>query len=207
MTTHGTPSTAGTPRPLRADARRNRERLIHIARELFAEQGVSAPLDTVATRAGVGPGTLYRHFPTRQALLDAVFRERIERLCAQARDLLDAPSPGAALRTWLGMALADAGVVHGVAATALITFQDDESGDEVSCHDLLHRAAASLLTRAQQKGEIRADLTTPELIRLVAGILTAAEHRDGDRTEPDRAVADRMLTLMMEGIEPRTPLS
>ncbi|AOS61280.1 TetR/AcrR family transcriptional regulator [Actinoalloteichus hymeniacidonis] len=204
MTTDGIPSTPGASRPLRADARRNREQLIQVARALFSEQGIGAPLDTVATRAGVGPGTLYRHFPTRQALLDAVFRDRIETLSRQARELLDAPSPGAALREWLRMALADAGAIHSLTNSASITFQDEESGHEMSCNELLHRAAGSLLARAQQAGEIRADLTTPELINLVAGILAVTEDHTGDRTKRSQAVMDRMLTLMMEGVEPRT---
>ncbi|ASO18085.1 AcrR family transcriptional regulator [Actinoalloteichus hoggarensis] len=204
MTDHDTPSSTGAARPLRADARRNRERLILAARELFAEQGVHAPLDAVATRAGVGPGTLYRHFPTRQALVEEVFRDRIESLSALAGELLDAPSPGTALRTWLSRVLADAGVVESMAATAPITFRDDESGRELSCHELLRRSGAALLARAQEAGEIRPDLTVAELIRLVAGVLAAAGFHDPDRVGPDDTGIDRMLTLMLEGIGPRT---
>src|SRR5206468_1197163 len=89
------------PHPLRADARRNRDRLIAAAREAFAERGADASLDDVARRAGVGPGTLYRHFPTRFALMEAVYRDGVEALCAEAYDLLSSSAPGDALASWL----------------------------------------------------------------------------------------------------------
>src|SRR5215216_6625186 len=109
----------GSP-ALRADARRNRDRLIAAAREAFAERGAEASLDDIARRAGVGPGTLYRHFPTRLTLIEAVYRDGVEALCAEARDLMSSPSPGEALATWLRSVLSYAGEKRGL-ATALMT--------------------------------------------------------------------------------------
>ena len=88
-------------RPLRADARRNRDRLVEVARSAFAERGLDAPLDDIARRAGVGPGTLYRHFPTREALLAAVYRGDIENLAARARELAASCPPREALARWM----------------------------------------------------------------------------------------------------------
>ncbi len=95
------PAPASAQRPMRADARRNYERLVATATAAFAERGAEASLDDIARRAGVGSGTLYRHFPTRQALLEAVYRDQVEELCSQARELLASPSPGDAFATWL----------------------------------------------------------------------------------------------------------
>src|SRR3954452_2753784 len=88
-------------RPMRADARRNVERLLAVAKETFAERGADAPLEEIARRAGVGIGTLYRHFPTREALLEALLRDSFEPLRAEADRLLTSPSPGDALDAWL----------------------------------------------------------------------------------------------------------
>src|SRR3954462_4559234 len=88
--------------PLRADARRNRERVLRAASEAFAESGLGVPLDAIAARAGVGPGTVYRHFPTKEALFQSVVTARLEDLVAEAQGLADADDAGAALRTFLG---------------------------------------------------------------------------------------------------------
>src|SRR3954452_21187219 len=103
MTETSGPSAEGSilVRPQRADARRNVERLIAVAREAFAENGADASLDDIARRAGVGPGTLYRHFPNRMPLMESVYRDNVEALCASASELLSAPSPGEALAQWM----------------------------------------------------------------------------------------------------------
>src|SRR5712691_4544222 len=95
-------------RPLRADARRNRERVLDAARAAFAAQGLSVPLDEIARHAGVGPGTLYRHFPTKEALIEAVVHDRLQGLAADGAALLDAPDPGAAFFAFLGRLAAEA---------------------------------------------------------------------------------------------------
>src|SRR5580704_12526653 len=106
-TTRTAPSAASADRPMRADARRNSELLLARAAEAFAERGADdVSLEEIARRAGVGIGTLYRHFPTRQSLLEAVFRDQVDVLARQATELREAPSPAAALEAWLRVMLA-----------------------------------------------------------------------------------------------------
>src|SRR5947209_2599848 len=112
-------------RPQRADARRNRERLLAAAELTFTERGPDASLEEVARRAGVGIGTLYRHFPTRRALVEAVLADQIDALQKQAEALLDSPTPGDAFATWLRAQMQGAMSCRGLAASAMITMLDD----------------------------------------------------------------------------------
>jgi len=180
-----------TPRPQRADARRNDAQLLDAARAAFAEHGADASLDDIARRAGVGIGTLYRHFPTRQALLEAVFGDRVEALCAEARDLLGAPSPGAALATWLRAVVGHITLYRGLAA-ALAPILDKEAEPASSWHGAIRAAGAALLARAQQSGVVRPDVGVADLLKLANAIAVA--------TEQTPEGADRLLSLVMDGL-------
>ncbi|MFD0420709.1 TetR/AcrR family transcriptional regulator [Streptomyces parvus] len=185
------------PRPRRADARLNRERLVATAQEVFAESGPEASLNEIARRAGVGPGTLYRHFPNRPALLSAVLRERIAALCARAEELSTTEPPDVALRAWLHAFLVHARVNQGLAGAHLV---DKQGGREtggaddglVDCHRLILDTASRLLTRAQEDGTVRGDLTADDLVHLVVGIaLSTTQSRDAGQP-------GRLLSLVLD---------
>jgi AcrR family transcriptional regulator len=191
-TTDPLPPTRLHERPLRADARRNYERLLAAANAAFAEHGPDASLEDIARRAEVGIGTLYRHFPTRQALLEAVYREQIEALAVEAEGLLGAASPGGALTTWLRSVLTH-NVTHRGMKEALM---NGEASDVVAaCKVQLRAAGGALLARAQQAGVIRADLDISDLLRLVYGIALANEKA------PEGSIsANRCLLIMIDGL-------
>ncbi|AZM55488.1 TetR/AcrR family transcriptional regulator [Streptomyces sp. WAC 01529] len=170
----------------RADARRNRERIVAAAREAFAESGPEASLNEIARRAGVGPGTLYRHFPARPALLTAVLQDRIDSLCARAEELLAADSPDEALTEWLRALLAHARVNQGL-GSALLLERPDALGFD--CHQRIQDTAHGLLARAQRLGTARPDLTAPDLVQLVVGIALSTSHATADPAQPDRLLA------------------
>ncbi|MFF7443135.1 TetR/AcrR family transcriptional regulator [Streptomyces sp. NPDC008122] len=177
------PAPAGHAR--RTDARANRERLLAAAAEVFAEAGPGASLNEIARRAGVGPGTLYRHFPNRPALLTALLRDRIETLCARAEALRAADSPDDALAEWLGAFLTHARVNQGMGGALLV---EEAAGSGPDCHRLILDAATGLLTRAQRHGSARADLTAEDLLQLVVGIALSTA-RDEHSGQPDRLLA------------------
>jgi AcrR family transcriptional regulator len=142
---------------MRADARRNYERLVAVARDAFTERGYEASLDDIARRAGVGPGTLYRHFPTREALLAAVYRGDVERLAEQAADLAKNHPPAEALAAWLRAQL-DYIKFKGGLGAALKTMLANDSQTLDYCRDTLRGALADLLEAAQADGTVRADV-------------------------------------------------
>lgn len=183
-----------TPHPKRADARRNRERVLVAARAAFAERGADTSLDDIARRAGVGPGTLYRHFPTRQALLEAVCREWVEALRAEARDLLAAPSPGDALAAWLRTVVGHITVYRGLAAALLVSMRDDESALYALC-EAMETSGAALLARAQQAGVVHLDADATDVLTLVNAIALATEG-----TPAGSKQADRLLALVLKGL-------
>ncbi|HLU58194.1 MAG TPA: helix-turn-helix domain-containing protein [Pseudonocardia sp.] len=172
----------------RADARRNRERLLSAAEEIFLAEGAEAPLDAVAKRAGVGIATLYRHFPTRQDLLEALLADTYDRLGAQARDMLSAESPGQALLDWLRAFISQVTAFHGMASSALATLETARLSD--SCHRM-RLSGETLFLRAQAVGEAPADLAFIDVLRLVGAIAVAAER--------DPATADRLLAVAARG--------
>jgi AcrR family transcriptional regulator len=187
------------PRPMRADARRNYDRLLAAAAVAFTADGPDASLEDIARHAGVGIGTLYRHFPTRAALLEASYLDQIESLCAQARDLADDPSPGAALTSWLHIFAAHNLRYRGLKGWLGAAMQD-EGSPLSACKTTLRSAAGVLLTRAQQAGAIRPDLTVPELLRLVHAIILTAE------IPPVAAdQIDRLLSLLLDGLRQPAP--
>ncbi|WP_446041037.1 TetR/AcrR family transcriptional regulator [Streptomyces sp. SID1121] len=181
----------------RADARRNYERILAEAEKEVAAHGADASLEQIARTAGVGSATVRRHFPGRRALLEAVFHERIEVLCARARELADAPDARAALLEALRALAAYATSARGL-ATALT--QDGTAGPEHvnACAAKLSHAYDPLLERATRAGAVTPGVTTADLVTLVSGIALATEH------DPDPAArTERLLDLAVAGISPR----
>ncbi|WP_446041531.1 TetR/AcrR family transcriptional regulator [Streptomyces sp. SID1121] len=189
------------PRPMRADARRNYERLLTEARSSFAAHGTDASLEDVARRAGVGIGTLYRHFPTRQALLSAVFQEALASLLEHSRELAGAEQPCGALVEWLRALITHAGEYRGL-SRALMSASHDESSALSECSVPLRAAGERLLVRAQQGGHVRPEVSIDDLMQLTNAIALAAE-----QSPTDPALADRLLTLTLTGLKPTPTLS
>ena len=189
-----TPAAAGA-RPLRADAKRNQQRLLSAAAETFADRGAdSASLEEIARRAGVGIGTLYRHFPTRQSLLEAVYQDQIEALRARADELIATTDPVSALSAWLLAVTAWSKTKHTL-VSALMATEDGESAVRSYCSKLIRDTVDDLVTRARNAGQIRADASSGDLLKLVHGIAVAA-----DRSPDDDGLAGRMLGLVIDGL-------
>jgi len=186
-------TTALVNRPKRADARRNYDKLVAAAREAFAEDGTSAPLEEIAQRAGVGIGTLYRHFPTRQALLEAVYVDEVEAMARSAADLADLP-PWDALSQWLHRYVGFAATKRAL-AEALLETADADSDVLLSCRRALSSAGTALIERAQQAGVVRPDATFSDIGRLVGGIAMVPT------VDPQQK--ERMLTLALDGLRYR----
>jgi AcrR family transcriptional regulator len=179
---------------MRADARRNYDLILAAAGAAIARDGAEASLEEIARQAGVGSATLHRHFPGRQALLEAVFRGRVETLCAKARELGAELDPGAALVTWLRAVGAHAAANRGL-ATSLMRGADPELG--VTCHAMILDAGGELLGRAQRAHAARPEVAVADLLKLVSAISLATEG------EPEgRAETDRLLELAIDGIRP-----
>jgi AcrR family transcriptional regulator len=185
---------ATDPRPMRADARRNRGRVLAAAREAFTEHGIDATMDDIARRAAVGPGTLYRHFPTREALLAAVYRGDVDALAAQARELALERPPEEALHAWLRLQLDYIHYKRGL-GTAVKTILGADSAMLTDCRDIMRAALGRLLAGAQEVGAVRADIEAAELLRLVHGVVLASE------TAPDQA--ERLLSIVLDGLRPQ----
>ncbi|MFD7256797.1 TetR/AcrR family transcriptional regulator [Streptomyces sp. NPDC059874] len=182
-------------RPLRADARRNVEKIVAAAGALIAEQGADVSLEEVARRAEVGSATLHRHFPSRHALLETVFKGRVEALCAKADDLLTEPDPGRALSTWLHAVGAHAVANRGLGAS-LMRDADPALGE--TCHAVITAAGESLLARARAADAVRPEVTIDLLLKLVGAIALATE-RDIDGP----AEADLLLAIAIDGVRAR----
>jgi AcrR family transcriptional regulator len=182
---HGSTRAAGS---LRADARRNRVRVLEAAQAAFAAEGLSVPLDEIARRAGVGAGTVYRHFPTKEALFEAVVLSRLRGLVDEAHDLAAADDPTVAFFGFLARIveegagkkdLVDALAGAGIDVTAALT--------EISRD--LRGAVAQLLARAQDAGMVRADVRIADLMAVLAGTIVALQRYGGDASQPDRVVS------------------
>jgi AcrR family transcriptional regulator len=184
--------TSPTPlltRPKRADAKRNYDKLLAAAREAFTEADTAASLEDIARRAGVGIGTLYRHFPTRQVLIEAVYIDEVEALARSAADVADLP-PWEALHTWLRRF-----VDYVATKQALINelFADGaESTVFASCRSMMFEAGEPLLERAQAAGEVRSDVSLTDVIHLVAGIAKIPS--------PEPGQLERILDVALDGL-------
>ncbi|MFF1845383.1 TetR/AcrR family transcriptional regulator [Streptomyces sp. NPDC058232] len=173
-------------RPRRADARRNYDALLLAAREAFAAHGADASLEDIARRAGVGIGTLYRNFPSRTELFEAVYADEVHALCRVADEVATEP-PWEALTTWLRRF-----VDYMATKRAIREAMDTRSAVFTSCRVSMYEAGAPLLTRAQTAGEARTDMTFDDLIRMVAGITGA--------TYPEPDQRDRILEIALDGV-------
>jgi AcrR family transcriptional regulator len=160
---------AETTRKPRADAARNRERVLEAAKAVFSAGGADASLEAVAKRAGVGIGTLYRHFPTREALFEAVYRREVQQLCELADRLKAEPKPVEALRRWLRSNVEFVATKKGMAAALALAVQ---GSSELHAYTLerLTAAVGALLERAVAAGEIRADIGPEDLLRAMVGM-------------------------------------
>ena len=155
-------------RPKRADARRNYEKVLTAAREAFAEGGESTALEEIARRAGVGIGTLYRHFPNRQALLEALYVNEVEEVCRSAAEL-DGSDPWEALNSWFEQLLGYLATKQAL-AQELLNYFDREAALFQVCRTSLYGAGEPLLKRAQEAGVVRQDVEFPEVMQMVMGI-------------------------------------
>jgi AcrR family transcriptional regulator len=180
---------------VRADARRNRVRLLEVAADAFAVGGLTVPLDEIARRAGVGPGTLYRHFPTREALFEAVVQERLERLVEAARMQHDAEHAGAALFAFMELLVAEAGPKKDL-VDALTGAGVDVRARLATTATELRTQLHFLLARAQRTRDVRADVTVADLMALLAGILRSQHAAD----QPDTADPARALAVVRDGL-------
>ena len=180
----------GTPdhgRPLRADAARNREKVLRAAREAFAESGYGVPLDEIAARAGVGPGTVYRHFPAKEALFEAVVAARLTDLLRDARDRAGADDPGEAFFGFLARVAGEAAAKRDL---------PDAISVAGSLREDLFAALDVLLRRAQQAGAVRAGIGTPDLIVLLKGMFASL----ADSADP--ALNERVFAVLSDGLRP-----
>ena len=178
--------TLGVARPQRADARRNFDALLTAAREAFAEQGAGAPLEDIARRAGVGIGTLYRNFPTRDALVEAVYIDEVAAV-VRAADEAGSLEPWDAVEAWLRRFVTYVGTKR-----ALIEGLNKDSPVLLSCRTSLYDAGEPLLHRAQAAGELRDDATIGDVIRMVSGIAGVAFDDDAQR--------DRVIAMAVDGL-------
>ncbi|MFE9766306.1 TetR/AcrR family transcriptional regulator [Streptomyces sp. NPDC005808] len=182
-------------KPMRADARRNYERLLEEAAVAFGEHGEGASLDDIAKKAGVGSGTLYRHFPTRQALLEAVYVDRIEAIAARADEIAAVLPPGEALVEWLNELALSMIEVRGLKALLGSAVSDGSSAVLAVCGTSVRGAATRLVEGAQREGTLRADVLPIEVLRLAHGVAGASELANGEGTH-----IRRYLTLLTEGL-------
>jgi AcrR family transcriptional regulator len=181
-------------RPMRSHARRNRERIIVAAREALTGTGRDTSLNEIARRAGVGIGTLFRHFPNRDALLEALTSDRTVALCAEAALLREAPEPAAALGNWLRSLVDHMATYRGLPAS-LLAGTRDSSGGLGNSYQAIYAAARGLLTRAQEAGQVREDLDVPALISLAGAVSWLLEQ------DPDRADRiDFVLSVLADGL-------
>lgn len=178
-------------RPLRADARRNREKVLRAARDAFAAAGYGVPLDEIAAAAGVGPGTVYRHFPTKEALFEAVVTSRVEDLVADVRARAGAADPGAAFFGFLGRVADEAGAKRDLPDAIAIPGPLQRA---------LYDALGDLLRRAQHAGAVRDDIDVPDLIAVFKGAVVGLRDAPADPVRQKR-----VFGVIADGLRPRPP--
>ena len=182
-------------RKLRADARQNRTRILAVAKVAFAEAGANASLDDVAKRAGVGPGTLYRHFPTRADLLTAVYQAAAEKLAAAAADFAETLPPLEALRAWM-LLFVDYLAEKRIITPALGALVDDPHKVYEASYGQIWEAVRRLVRRSVESGDLRADLDPIDLLRALAGVATVGAGPNWEQN------ARRMVDILISGARP-----
>ena len=179
----------------RADAERNRERILEVAKEAFARYGATASLDDMAKQAGVGPGTLYRHFPTREELLQSVYRSELEKLAAAEQKFAQTMPPMEALRAWL-LLFVDAIAAKQLIAPALNTLLGDPKKVFEASYAKMHQAIRALVKRAVESGDIRKGLDPIDLLRALVGVSNVATSLDWKQS------AKRLVDILIAGSRP-----
>jgi AcrR family transcriptional regulator len=182
-------------RKLRTDAQRNRERILEVAKEAFTRSGADASLDDIAKQAGVGAGTLYRHFPTRDALIEAVYRSEVEKLAAAERKFTETMPPIDALRTWM-LQFVDHIAAKQIIAPALNSVVGGPSKLYEGSHGLIHGAIDTLVKRAIRSGDIRRDLDPFDLLRALIGVSHVATGPGWQQS------ARRLVDILITGSRP-----
>jgi AcrR family transcriptional regulator len=178
---------------MRADARRNYERLLTEAKVAFEKDGIHTSLDDIARQAGLGNATLYRHFPTRESLLEALLRDSLKELGSTADALMASQPPGLAVATWVRAAVAHATTYRGLVNLLMDSLKDQASELHNACTSM-QSSGAQLLARAQQAGEVRGDITAGHLFTLIASTAWATEHAPEE--------APQVLTVVIDGLRP-----
>jgi AcrR family transcriptional regulator len=184
-----------TGRKPRTDAQRNRERILEMAKEAFTRSGANASLDDIAKDAGVGPGTLYRHFPTREELLKAVYRTELEKLAAAEQKFAQTKPPVEALRAWL-LLFVDAVATKQIIAPALNTLVGDHKKVFEASYAQMHEAIRALVKRGIKSGDIRKDLDPTDLLRALVGVAHVADSPDWQQG------ARRLVDILISGSRP-----
>lgn len=187
-------ATTTSSRPLRADAVRNRQKLLTAAREMFDEAGTDASLEEIARRAGVGVGTLYRNFPTRIELIEAVYRHGVGELSESADRLGAQLPPRDALEAWLLQFVDYARTKRGLSGALRAALGDGTSTVFSDVHDQLTTSGGALLQAAQADGSVRSDVETMDVLRAVSGVCLAAP----DTQDPDKTT--RAMRLVLDGL-------
>jgi AcrR family transcriptional regulator len=184
---------AAATKPLRADARRNRDRLVEVAATAFATDGVDASLEEIARQAGVGIGTLYRHFPTREHLVEVVYRREVEGLCHAADELASHHPPDIALEQWMQRFVDYIATKRGLATSLRILLSTDSTlFSDVSGRVTL--ALRRLVEAAVADGSIRGDVDSSDILHALSGIYSAPDSKDWrDRSR-------RLVSLLMDGL-------
>jgi AcrR family transcriptional regulator len=196
MTTKPSKSNAPKPRPkLRIDAQRNRERILEVAKAEFTRSGADTSLDDIAKQAGVGPGTLYRHFPSREELLVAVYRTEMEKLAAAEQKFAATMPPMEALRAWLLM-FVDAVAAKQIIAPALNALVGDPKKVFEASHAQIWEVIRRLVKRAIKSGDIRKDLDPVDLLRALIGVANVASSPDWEQS------ARRLVDILITGSRP-----
>jgi AcrR family transcriptional regulator len=180
-----------TRRKPRADAARNRERILEVAKEAFTRSGANTSLDDIAKEAGVGPGTLYRHFPTRDALLEAVYRSEVEKLAAAERRFAEDMPPIEALRAWM-LLFVDYIAAKQIIAPALNTLVGGHAKVIEASYAQIHQAIRALVRAAIESGDIRSDLDAVDLLKALVGVAYVANSPDWQQSA--RRLVDILIT-------------
>jgi len=190
MTKHST-----TARKQRTDALRNRERILEVAKAAFTQKGANASLEEIAKQAGVGAGTLYRHFPTRDELIESVYRNEVEKLAGAAARFAETMSPLEALRAWM-LLLVDYIAAKHIIAPALNTIAGGPSRLHEGSRAMIHAAIDGLVKQAKRTGDLRRDLDASDLLRALIGVSHVGSGADWQQS------ARRLVDILIAGSRP-----